>query len=123
MYVPGVEVANRGILLSFLVKNTCREEPSERPEAAQAIEMHMTMSCIAMGIIQSVSVYWGGRLSPNQLRYQRTASRRRVSETALMVQLRKYLFLFKEKLSDLRITQIIRKQQGASGIYWNPMAF
>ena len=65
-------------------------------KAVQAIEMHMVMSCIAMGILQSVSIYWVGKLSPGQLRYQKTASRGRVSEAALMVYLRKYLFLFME---------------------------
>lgn len=92
-------------------------------KAVRAIEMHMVMSCIAMGILQSVSIYWVGKLSPDQLRYQRTASRGRVSEAALMVYLRKYLFLFMEKQPDLQITQIIRKQQDTSGIYWDPLAF
>lgn len=92
-------------------------------KAVRAIEMHMVMSCIAMGILQSVSIYWVGKLSPDQLRYQRTASRGRVSEAALMVYLRKYLFLFMEKQPDLQITQIIRKQQDTPGIYWDPLAF
>jgi hypothetical protein len=75
-----------------------------------------------MGILQSVSVCSVGELSSEQLRYQRTPSRGRVSEAALMVHLRKYFFLFMEKQPELRITQIIREQQDTSGIYWDSLA-
>ena len=91
-------------------------------KAVRATEMHMAISCIAMGILQSVSVYSVGKLSSDQLRYQRTSSRGRVSEAALMVHLRKYFFLFMEKQPELRITQIIREQQDTSGIYWDSLA-
>ena len=91
-------------------------------KAVQATEMHMMISCIAMGILQSVSVCSVGELSSEQLRYQRTPSRGRVSEAALMVHLRKYFFLFMEKQPELRITQIIREQQDTSGIYWDSLA-
>ncbi len=59
-------------------------------KAARATEMHMAVSCIAMGILQSISVCWLGKLSSDQLRYQRTPSKGRVLEAALMVYLRKY---------------------------------
>lgn len=91
-------------------------------KAARAIEMHMAVSCIAMGILQSISVCWLGEVSSDQLRYQRTPSRGRVSEAALMAHLRKYFFLFMEKQPELRITQIIREQQDESGIYWDSLA-
>ena len=91
-------------------------------KAVRAIEMHMAQSCIAMGILQSISVSSLGKLSSNQLRYQRTPSKGRVSEAALMAHLRKYFFLFMEKQPELRITQIIRKQQDSSGSYWDSLA-
>ena len=91
-------------------------------KAIRATEMHMVMSCIAMGILQSISISSVGRLYSDQLRYQRTPSRGRVSEAALMVHLRKYFFLFMEKQPELRITQIIRKQQDTSGFYWDSLA-
>lgn len=59
-----------------------------------ATEMHMALSCIAMGILQCVSICSVGKMSSDQLRYQRTPPKGRVSEAALMVYLRKYFFLF-----------------------------
>ena len=91
-------------------------------KAVRAIEMHMAQSCIAMGILQSISVSSLGKLSSNQLRYQRTPSKGRVSEAALMAYLRKYFFLFMEKQPELRITRIIRKQQDSSGSDWDSLA-
>ena len=91
-------------------------------KAVRAIEMHMMLSCIAMGILQSISVCSLGKLSSGQLRYQRTPSRGRVSEAALMVHLRKYFFLFMEKQPELRITQIIREQQDKPGTCWDSLA-
>lgn len=66
-------------------------------KAVRATEMHMAVSCIAIGILQSISICTAGKLSSDQLRYQRTPSRGRVSEAAIMVHMRKYFFLFMEK--------------------------
>ena len=87
-------------------------------KAVRATEMHMILSCIAMGILQTLSVLSAGKVESNLLRYQRTPSRERVSEAALMYHLRKYFFLFMEKQPELRITQIIQEQQDTSGTYW-----
>ena len=86
-----------------------KDERSRRNilKAVRATEMHMTLSCIAMGILQCISICSVGRMSSDQLRYQRTPSRGRVSEAALMVYLRKYFFLFMEKQPELQTTQII----------------
>lgn len=91
-------------------------------KAVRATEVHMVLSGIAMGSLQTLSVTSVGILTSDQLRYQRTPSRGRVSEGALMVHLRKYFFLFMEKQPELHITQIIRKQQDTSGIYWDSLA-
>ena len=142
MHLPGAEATDRGVLLSFLVQThmpklsyyqKAREaDPLEQVtdeksrqnilKAVRAIEMHMAQSCIAMGILQSISVSSLGKLSSNQLRYQRTPSKGRVSEAALMTHLRKYFFLFMEKQPELRIMRIIRKQQDSSGSYWDSLA-
>ena len=91
-------------------------------KAVRATELHMVLSCIAMGILQSISVFSFGKVSSNQLRYQKTPSRGRVSEVALMVHLRNYFILFMEKQPELRITQIIREQRNTSGTYWDSLA-
>ena len=101
-----------------------KDERSQKTilKAVRAIEMHMALSCIAMGILQGISVYSAEKLSSEQLRYQRTPSRGRVSEAAIMAHLQKYFFLFMEKRPELRITQIIQEQQDTSGIYWDSLA-
>ena len=73
-------------------------------EAVRAIEMHMALSCIAMGILQSLSICFIGEISPGQLRCQRTPSRGRVSEAAVMHYFRKYFFcLFNRCISKKNV--------------------
>lgn len=91
-------------------------------KAVRATQMHMALSCIAIGTLQILSIIFAGELESTQLRYQRTPSRGRVSEAALMHHMRKYLFLFMEKQPELRITQIIQEQQDTSGICWDSLA-
>ena len=76
MHFPGTETADWCILLSFLVKAHAKTEllqeergtvapgmcgrgkvPQKILEAVRAIEMHMALSCIAMGILQSISIF------------------------------------------------------------------
>ena len=90
-------------------------------EAVRAIEMHMALSCIAMGILQSLSIRYIGKISSKQIRYQRTPSRGRVSEAALMHYLRKHFFLLLGKKPELRITQIIQGLQEEPGEQWDSM--
>lgn len=59
-------------------------------EAVRATEMHIALSCIAMGILQSLSILFMGKIKSNQLRHQRTPSKNRVSEGALMHYFRKH---------------------------------
>lgn len=91
-------------------------------EALRAIEMHMVLSCIAMGVLQSLSINLTGRVNSNQLRYQRTPSRERVSEGAIMYYFRKHFFRFLGENPELCITRIIQEQQNKSGIYWDSLA-
>ncbi len=60
--------------------------------AAKAIEMHMMISSISMGILQILSIRFIGKVDPAELRYLRTPSRRRVSEATLMDWLRRNIF-------------------------------
>ena len=91
-------------------------------ETVRAIEMHMALSCIAMGILQSVSIRFAGEFHPGQIRYQRTPSRGRMSEAAVMHYLRKHFFRLLGKQPELCITQIIQEQQDESGTYWGSRA-
>ena len=91
-------------------------------ETVRAIEMHMMLSCIAMGILQILSIRFMGKVSPERLRYQRARLRGRISETAVMDYLRKHFFRLLNQSPELRITRIIQEQQedkpGSVRIYW-----
>ena len=91
-------------------------------EAVRAIELHMALSCIAMGILQSVSIRFADEFRPGQIRYQRTPSKGLVSEAAVMHYLRKNFFRLLGKQPELRITQIIQEQQDEFGTYWGSWA-
>ena len=91
-------------------------------EAVRAIEMHMALSCIAMGILQSLSVCFIGKVSSIQIRYQRTPSKGRVSEAALMHYFRKYFFRLLGQKPELCITQIIHSLQKESEEQWDFLA-
>ena len=54
--------------------------------------------------------------------YKRTPSKGRVSEATVMSYLRKHFFRLLGQSPELRITQIIQKQQNKSGIYWDSLA-
>ncbi len=90
--------------------------------AVRAIEMHMALSCIAMGILQILSIGFVGEATSSQFRYQRTPARGRVSEAAVMHYFRKYFFCLLRQRPDLRITQIIRGQQEIPQDNWGSLA-
>ncbi len=71
--------------------------------AVRAIEMHMALSCIAMGILQGLSVRSIGKASSSQLRYQGTPSKGRVSEAAIMYYMRKHFLHFLGKAPRLSV--------------------
>ena len=80
------------------------------------IEMHMALSCIAMGTIQALAIQAEGKLRSEQIRYQRTPSKGKISEGAMMCYLRKYIFHFMGQSPELRITQLIQEMQEMSVI-------
>ena len=63
-------------------------------EAACTVEIHMALSCIAMGIPQSLSIRFIDKISFSQIRCQRTPSRRRVSEATFTYYFQKLIFAF-----------------------------
>ena len=69
------------------------EKPRQKVlEAVRAIEMHMALSCIAMGILQSLSICFIGKVRSSQIRYQRTPSQGRVSGSHPYVLLSENIF-------------------------------
>ena len=88
-------------------------------EAVRAIEMHMALSCIAMGILQSLSILFSGRIHTSQIRYQRTPSRGRISEATLMHYFRKHFFRLLGQKPELCITQIIQGLQEEPAEQWD----
>ena len=91
-------------------------------ETVRAIEMHMVLSCIAMGILQSLSIRFIGKVSSSQIRYQRTPSKGRVSEAALMHYFRKHFFRLLGQKPKSCITHIIHRQQEESEEHWDFLA-
>lgn len=91
-------------------------------EAVRAIEMHMVLSCVAMGILQTLSIRFIGKVSSSQIRYQRTPSKGRVSEATLMHYFRKHFFRLLQQKPELCITQIIYGLQEESEEHWDSLA-
>ncbi len=91
-------------------------------DAVRAIEMHMVLSCMAMGILRSLSIRFIGEVASSQIRYQRTPSKGRVSEAALMHYFRKYFFRLLEQKPKSCITQIIHELQAESEEQWDFLA-
>ena len=99
------------------------EKPRQKVlEAVRAIEMHMALSCIAMGILQSLSICFIGKVSSSQIRYQRTPSQGRVSEATLMYYFRKHFFRLLAQKPELYITRIIQRLQEKSEEQWDFLA-
>ncbi len=53
-------------------------------QTVRVVEMHMALSCTAMGTVQCLSLRTEGKLCTEQIHYQRTPSKGKVSEGAMM---------------------------------------
>ena len=91
-------------------------------DTVRAIEMHLALSCIAIGLLQSLSTLYSGRLHSNQIRYQRTPSHARVSEAALMDYFRRHFFRLLAQQPDLSITRIILGRQYDPDVHYDFLA-
>lgn len=89
----------------------------------RAIECHMMLSVIAMGILQMLSLQFSDTLNVEEFRYMRTPSLKTVSEATMMLYLRQNIFRFIAETPHLNITQIIRKKQKRSEIHKDCRAF
>ncbi len=76
-------------------------------KAVRATEMYALMSCIAMGIIQIISIEDGCTIPSSSFRFQRTPARAKPSEANIMDCLRQHLFQFMCLHPRNDITQII----------------
>ena len=85
-------------------------------QAVRAVEMHMILSCAAMGTIQCLSLRMEGKLCSEQIRYQRTPSKGKVSEGAMMRYLRKHIFRLMGQNPELCITRLIQEMQEQSEV-------
>lgn len=78
-------------------------------QAVRAVEMHMVLSCVVMKTIQCLSLRMEGKLCSEQIRYQRTPSKGKVSEGAIMHNLRKHIFRLMGQNPELCITRLIQE--------------
>lgn len=85
-------------------------------ETVKAIEMHLALSCIAMGTVQILSVRLTGTVDSNEIRYLRTPSEGKLSEATIMYYLRHHIFRLMAKSPELCISQLIQEKQEQSGI-------
>lgn len=82
----------------------------------KAIEGHVLLSCIAMGIIQMVSMKFSGNKDIYNLRYLRTPSKEIVSEATVIYYFRRHIIRVMAEKPESAITRIIKKQQIKPGI-------
>lgn len=108
-HMPKIDYYHKKTESTSLEQVTDSHSRKKIMEAIYAIEMHMAMSCIAMGTIQALAIRSEGRLRSEQIRYQHTPSKRKVSEGAMMCYLRKYIFIFMGQSFELHKTQLIHE--------------
>ena len=77
----------------------------------RATEVSILMSCIAMGILQGISVDWNRYQFLGKLRYQRTPACKRPSEPNIKDVLRRCFFALLDQNPTHELTQIIRRAQ------------
>lgn len=94
--------------LGFVSRESDREKILK---TIRASEMYVMMSCIAMGIIQMLSLDPKYCIPPEELRYQRTPAKEKPSEANIMYYLRQNIFAFMGTQADSGIMQIIRNLQ------------
>lgn len=77
----------------------------------KAMEGYVMFSCIAMGLLQMVSLAFSKELQTNSFRFLRTPSKAIVSEATVMCYLRQNIFRIMAQKPDLSITRFIREKQ------------
>jgi len=77
----------------------------------KAIEGYVMCSCIAMGLLQLISIQFSHSVPALLFRYLRTPSKAIVSEATVMTYLRKFIFRLFALNPRLSITRIIKSKQ------------
>lgn len=86
-------------------------------KTVQAIEGYVMCSCIALGLLQILSMQFSKKLNWSVIRYLRTPSKEIASEATMACHLRKSIFHSLGKNKDLTITRIIKSKQGDLEFY------
>ena len=89
----------------------------------QAIEGYVMCSCIALGLLQILSMDFSRQINWSSVRYLRTPSKEIVSEATMTCHLRKRIFHSLGKNKDLSITRIIKSKQGDLEFYEDRQAY
>lgn len=89
----------------------CEKEKENIRLTVKAIEGFVMCSCIAMGLLQLVSIRFSDRTPALAFRYLRTPSESIVSEATVMWYLRKHIFRLFAQNRHLAVTQIIQSKQ------------
>ena len=76
----------------------------------------MVLSCFEMVTILCLSLQIKAKHCSEQIRYQRTPSKGKVSEGAMMHYLRKHIFRLMGQTPELRITRLIQEMQEQSEV-------
>ncbi len=82
----------------------------------RAVEGFVMFSCIAMGLLQMVSLWYSAPLNLPDFRYLRTRSSCVASEGTTMCFLRRNIFRFVALFPDLTISRIILRKSHTSGL-------
>ncbi len=94
--------------LETVVRDSDRKKVQK---AVRATEMYAMISCIAMGIIQILSIDTECAIPANGMRYQRTPAKAKPSEANIMDYLRRHIFQFMYLQPQNEITQLIQSLQ------------
>ena len=86
----------------------------------RAIEVYVLLSCIAMGILQGISVEYERGKFTGKLRYQRTPARKRPSEANIKAYLGHIFFVHLSQEPQHELTQIIREKQSGNNNHIRP---
>lgn len=89
-------------------------EPKERENillTVKAIEGYVQFCCVAMGILQLLSLNFSKEMQEGVFRYLRTPSKTIVSEATVVSYLMKNIFRIMAKKPDFNITRFIQEKQ------------
>lgn len=92
----------------------CEEEKHRIASTLKAIEGYVMCSCIAIGLLQILSVTYSSKMKKIPFRFLRTTSNEIVSEATVACYLRKNIFSVVNKTSKLGVSRIIKKKQADS---------